>query len=197
MQLTPKYTDHEWVLYLGFDKEVLRDEFLKDLKEIIKDYWYKQKAANAGDSFSKDDIKAPVAGELQIFLTEGKSLGVDLFRKELARRGGKLTSGKIQIKVGFRSPKSLVDLFNSVFVDETLMESLSSNLNKEDIYFETDIIDNPTWRTPTQPAGQMRNLGRLVKLPKSNALLTITASTTFMENGVEQTYIFGDAEYFS
>ncbi len=40
--MTPKYLDHEWVITAVFDTDNTRFEFLKALKEEIRDYWYKQ-----------------------------------------------------------------------------------------------------------------------------------------------------------
>ena len=146
---------------------------------------------------SKDDIKLPVAGELQVYVTEARNLGMDLFRKKIgSTSGARMSTDKIQVRLGFRAPKSLADLFTSVFVDDTLIESLEANLKKDDIFLEHTVDNNPTWRTPTSPAGEMRSMGRLAHLPKSNALLTVTVCIPYTENGAEQLYVFGSAEYF-
>ena len=131
-----------------------------------------------------------MAGELQIYVTEARDLGVERFREKVHSECGE----KLQVRLGFRAPRSLAELFTSVFVDETLMESLETNLNGGDVTIEHFVEDSPSWRTPTRPAGEMRNMGRLAHLPKSNALLTVTVCIPYIENGVEQLYVFGNAE---
>ncbi len=130
-------------------------------------------------------------------MTEARNLGIDLFRKKLGTMpGARMSTDKMQVKLGFRAPKSLADLFTSVFVDETLMESLETNLNKEDVFVDHALENDPSWRTSTKPAGEMRSMGRLAHLPKSNALLTVTVCIPYTQNGVEQLYVFGSAEYW-
>ena len=41
-QMVPRYIDHEWTLNIAFDLEENRVQFLKALKDGIRDYWYKQ-----------------------------------------------------------------------------------------------------------------------------------------------------------
>ena len=138
----------------------------------------------------------PVAGELQVYVTEAKNLGLDLFKRKITTTpGSQVTTDKLQVRIGFRAPKSLADLFTSVFVEDTVIENLETTMHKEDIFVEHILEDNPSWRTPTQPAGEMRSLGRLTHLPKSNALITITVCIPYQENGVEQFFVFGSAEY--
>lgn len=40
--MTPKCIDHDWVLDLGFDNDSHRADFLKKIKEALRDYWYGQ-----------------------------------------------------------------------------------------------------------------------------------------------------------
>eukprot|EP00826_Nyctotherus_ovalis_P015062 TRINITY_DN14246_c0_g6_i1.p3 TRINITY_DN14246_c0_g6~~TRINITY_DN14246_c0_g6_i1.p3 ORF type:complete len:120 (+),score=30.71 TRINITY_DN14246_c0_g6_i1:63-422(+) len=108
----------------------------------------------------------------------------------------KLKSNKIQIRIGFKSPKLLSDLFASVFMNETLMINVASTLEKMDICIEHSMATNFSWRTPGHPAGEMCSLGRLVVLPKTNVLLTFTATATVLKNGQEEPFTFGTAEYF-
>lgn len=135
----------------------------------------------------KADISAPLTGELQIYVTELRNLPVN-------DPGLNGKSNKVQIRIGFRSPKSISDLFASAFVDETLLDSIESNFNKEDIVIEQLVKDNISLRKPDQPAGEMRSLGKLARLPKSNALLTITVCVPYEENGEQKLYVLGNAE---
>ncbi len=130
-------------------------------------------------------------------MTEAKNLGIAQFTALLAEKPEslKMSTDRMQVRLGFRAPRSLAELFASVFVDETLLASVESNLRKDHIFVEHKIEENPSWRTPTKPAGEMRNMGRLAHLPKANALLTVTVCIPYLENGTEQLYVIGSAEY--
>eukprot|EP00826_Nyctotherus_ovalis_P029484 TRINITY_DN23309_c0_g1_i2.p1 TRINITY_DN23309_c0_g1~~TRINITY_DN23309_c0_g1_i2.p1 ORF type:complete len:101 (+),score=33.63 TRINITY_DN23309_c0_g1_i2:64-366(+) len=98
------------------------------------------------------------------------------------------------IRDSFKAPKSIVDLFTSVLINETMIESIERDLKKDDIIIEHDLTPNPSWATAENPAGEMRSIGRLIKLPKSNALLTFSVSATVVKNGVTQSRVFGSGE---
>jgi len=196
-QMEPKHIDHEWSLLLGFEDSEQRKDFLRDIKSSIRDYWYSKRSTHSFDVLKKEDITIPAAGQLQLYITEAKNIGVDILKKELNTHPNmKLKSNKMQIRIGFKSPKLLSDLFASVFMNETLMLNVTSTLEKKDICIEHELGRDFSWRTPGHPAGELCNLGRLVVLPKTNVLLTLTASTTVIKNEQEEPYSFGTAEYF-
>ena len=193
--MNPKHIDHEWSLYLAFNNEYLFKNFLRDIKNIIREYWYNQKAIHSFDVLKKDDISMPAAGQLHVYMTEAKNLGIDELKKELkANPNMKMNTDKLQVRIGFKSPKLLSDLFASVFMNESLMVSVSNTLEKNDIVIEHTLAKNFSWRSPGNPAGEVKNLGRLVVLPKTNVLLTFTVTTSVIKNGSEETYQLGRAE---
>jgi hypothetical protein len=49
---------------------------------------------------------------------------------------------------------------------------------------------NPSWSTEESPAGKMCDLGCLMKIPKTNVLLTFSVAVDAIKNGKVQTYIF-------
>ena len=145
---------------------------------------------------SEEDIKPPLTGNLLVFVSEAKNIGVQGFRDFLSESPGRqATSDQLRVGFEFWAPQRLDNLFRSDFVNDTLLEDFQQNLKKTERFVEHPCVDNPSWRTPEQPAGKAMDLGRVIKLPKSNAYLRLTVYSVYRENGVDMTFEYGRAEY--
>jgi len=200
-QLQPHKIDHDWVLTLGFDGDVSRSEFLDELKSIIRDYWYKERTKNSAISLKKEDVKTPISGQLYIYLTEVKNLPIDALLKHLPSDFC-LDTLKLDIKIGFNLPRSLENIFNSVYMDNSLFNEMDKNLRKDDMIIKKDfkkdsrgkLSSDVDWGTEDSPAGLKYDLGRLATVPKSPIQLTFSASTTVTIKGMPTTYELGYGE---
>lgn len=189
-------TDHEWSLCLGFENTKERSQFLSDLKSIIRDYGYAQRSKSTSREQDKYDVRIPTAGTIQIYITEARNIPADRIRKELSKNSMRMIDNKLKVIIGFKGPKTINDLFSSAFVDETTIEKLETTLNNNHAVVEHELVANPSWSTEENPAGEMCNMGRLLKLPNTNVLLTISVGVTAIKNDIEHTCIFGSGEYF-
>ena len=189
--------DFDWFMNIGFTSEEERLEFLRNLKGELRDYWYQQVIKKTGEKLSNDAIKPPITGELRIFITEAKNLGIKNFRQHIeASAQRRMTGDKLNITLNFRAPNSVEDVFKSVFVDKSVVDAVQSTFKANNIVIEHDIAEDPSWSSPEKPAGELRSMGQVAEMPKSNAFLTITLSAPYEENGTPQEYVFGSAEYF-
>ncbi len=147
------------------------------------------------ESISKEDTKPPVTGDLRVFVSEAKNIGVRRFSEFLRQAPGReAVSNELRVGFDFRAPQKLENAFKSEFVNDTLLEDFKHNL-KDPSHFLTHVCeDNPNWRTPDKPAGDLVNLGKMIKLPKSNAYLRLTLYSLYRENGQEDTFEYGSAE---
>jgi hypothetical protein len=194
-------TDHEWVLTLGFDGDVSRSEFLDGLKSILRDYWYMERTKDSSISLKREDVKTPISGQLYIYLTETRNLAVAELLKRLPSNVYPDTL-QLDIKIGFKSPRSLDGLFSSVYIDTSLLNEMNTNLKKDDIIISGrfkkgsggKLSNDVDWRTEDSPAGFKCDLGRLAIVSKSNIQLTFSASTTVIIKGEPITYDFGSGE---
>lgn len=194
-QMNPNATGHDWSLYLGFEDEKERKDFLANIKDVVRNYRYAERARVSSKLKETYNIESPTAGTLQIYVSEAKNLPIDRFRKELSKNSMKLVDNRLQVRIGFKGPnKPMTDLFTSVFVNESMIDNIEENLKREDICVEHDLVKDPIWSTDTKPAGEMRNIGRLVKLPKTNPLLIFYVCAKVVKNGVQQTCVFGKGE---
>ena len=200
-KLQPYNIDHDWVLTLGFDGDVSRSEFLDELKSIIRDYWHTERTKNSAINLKREDVKTPISGELYIYLTEAKNLPIDQLLKRLPSDVC-LDTLELDIKIGFNLPKSLDNIFNSVYIDNSLFNEMDKNLHKDDIIikkrFKKDnggkLSSDIDWRDENSPAGLKCDLGRLATVPKSPIQLTFSASTTVTIKGMPTTYELGYGE---
>ena len=193
-EMNPEITKHEWSLYIGFKDKEERKECLGNIKDVVRDYGYAQRARGSYKLGEGYDIGGLSIGKLQIFVSEAKNLPIDRFRKELPKNSMRLVNNKLQVRIGFKGPKEVADLFTSVFINESMVENIGNTFKKDDIIVEHDLIKDPVWSTEANPAGEMREIGRLVKLPKSNPFLVFYICATVIKNGVQQPCIFGTGE---
>ena len=144
---------------------------------------------------SKDDVKPPVTGDLRVWVSEAKNLGIARFRDFLQQgHGRQATSDRLQVGFEFRAPDVISDVFKSVFVDESKVEEFTTSIKNTGRFIDHLRVDNPTWRTPENPAGAMVDLGRMIQMPKCNALLRVRVSSEYNENGDVHRYEHGVAE---
>lgn len=203
-QMRPSNIDHDWVLRLGFDSDVSRSDFLDGLKSIIRDYWYSERTKNSSMSLKKDELKSPITGQLFVYLSEARNITLDGVMKQLPP-GFRPDSGEIHIKIGFKAPKSLDDMFNSVYIDNSLHNEMDTNLKKNDIIIKGRLKrasggrsgNDVDWRTEASPAGFKWDLGRLAVVPKSNIQVTFTLAIPGTNRGESATCDFGYGEYFN
>ena len=81
-------------------------------------------------------------------------------------------------------------------LNKSVVDAVSINLKRHNIKIEHDFAEDPSWSSPGKPAGEMISMGQVAEMPKSNAFLTVTLSAPYEENGTQQEYVFGSAEYF-
>lgn len=192
--MNPDVTDHEWCFYLGFNDDDSRNNFVSNLRSSINDYIYPQRVTDSSDKIGTCEIQILPIGTLQIYVTEAKNLAISRLRKELSKNGMRLIDNRLQVRIGFKAPKSIENLFTSIFVEDSMIDSLNTNLHKDEIVVEHDLIPNPSWATEESPAGEMRDMGKLMMLPKTNAMLTISVGVNVMKNRTEQICVFGSGE---
>jgi hypothetical protein len=192
--MNPKITEHEWSLYIGFRDEQERNECLVNFKDVVRDHRYAQRAQAFDKMAEGYNLESPTAGKLQIFVSEAKNLPIDRFQKELSKNSIQLVNNRLQVRIGFKGPSSVADLFTSVFINESMIDSIENTLKKNDIIVEHDLIKDPVLSTEASPAGEMCKIGRLLKIPKSNPMLVFYICATVVKNGVEQPCVFGKGE---
>lgn len=118
------------------------------------------------------------------------------FQEFLQSGSGRSAVGNsLQIRISFRPTKSVADLFNSVYVNETFIDKVEKSIHINEIVVNVNMDENPSWRPKEQPAGIMQSLGQLTHLPKSNTLLKIALTAEYEENKETRLYSFGYAEY--
>ena len=182
-------------MHIGFSDEAVRTDFLGNLKADLRDYWYKEMIRKNGEMLSTEAIKPPVTGELRVFITEAKNLGVQTYKNFIQNSLIRAANfDKLHVKLNFRAPNSVEDVFNSVFVSKTVLEEASKTFRSNSKIIEHSMVDDPSWSTMVKPAGEMVNMGQIVEMPRSNAFLSITVSATYRENDQEQKYVFGSSE---
>lgn len=203
-KMRPSSIDHDWVLRLGFDSDVTRSDFLDGLKSIIRDYWYAERTKNSSMNFGEGELKTPISGQLFVYLSEARNINLDGAMKQLPP-GFRPDSGEICIKIEFKAPRSLDDMFNSVYIDNSLHNEMNANLKKNDIIIKGKLKRGSEgrsgnyvdWRTEESPAGLKWDLGRLAVVPKSNIQVKFTLAIPGTNRGEPATYDLGSGEYFN
>lgn len=187
--------DFDWYMHIGFSDEAARTDFLGNLKADLRDYWYKEMLKKNGEMLSTEAIKPPITGELRVFVTEAKNLETQAFKKFIESSLVRTAFfDKLNVKLHFRAPNSVEDVFNSVYVNKSVLEEVSKTYRTNIKMIEHIMADDPSWSTMVKPAGEMLNMGQVAEMPRSNAFLTITVSAPYKENNQDQEYVFGSAE---
>jgi hypothetical protein len=173
---------HEWILYINFKDSKTQQLFLSRIRFLIRDYWYKQRAEDYYKKLKVDNIKIPISGMLQVYITEVKNLCIAKLNMMLYNNSKvKLLKSIIRVKLCLNSQKNEESIY------------LSSSRAEEVV--EGELKEEFLWSTEEQPAGSLINLGRFMTIPNNNITLKITVTVPIIKEGIEEAYELGSAEY--
>lgn len=194
--MKPSYIDHEWLLYLNFNTERERSIFEGSLRNAINEYYYQKLISGGSQKVKKEDMKSPISGQLYLFLSEAKNIPVGALRRELSSNSD-ASKINVNVQVEFIGPKSMENLFNSMYIEESLLADMNSNLTDAKILASFPANRNFIWRTEDNPAGIKNDMGRLVLPPKSNTLIEFTLFADATIKGRPAHLEFGKGRYAS
>ena len=184
LEITNNKTDYDWKLYLGFKDEVQELEFLRKLKQAIRNFWFDEAIKTRGGlALGKADIRPPITGELRISVTEAKNLYLT----------EKNVTYNPYVKLGFKTTKSIVNLFTSYALEDTFLDRLETTL-KNQHRSSAKSGQNPNWRTPESPEGETISMGTISQIQKQNILIDISVCTEYKEGEETKEYEIGHAE---
>lgn len=193
--LTLEFMDFEWTLFLGFSEESARSEFLRNLRSNVRDCWYNEMVHSPPELMSTNCLKSPLTGELRVFVTEARNLGIAKYKEFLkSSLSRKAITNKVEVLLGFRSPHSFSEIFKSFLIDESELAVVEKTFLKASSSVKSGLAENICWSTLEQPAGEMRSMGEISELPRGNAFLTVKVCTQYREESTNKEYIFGQAE---
>ena len=192
--LKPEKIDFDWVINAGFPKEEMRVEFLKNLKNAMRDYWFGQIIKRTQKKEPSPPLKPPNTGELRIFVTEAHNLGINAYNAHIDKSSNRKASDKLYVKLSFRVPILVEDIRKPVFREKPETGEQQATFDHNVYKVEHIIEENPIWITPENPEGTMISLGKVTEMPQSSVFLYVIVSSPYEENGKPHEYFFGNAE---
>lgn len=193
--LDPSFMDFEWSLYAGFPSQAIREEFLIILKSGLRDSWYNEILNNSIEKLSPEKHRFPLMGELQVFASDAKNIGLSEYKDFINKSGlRKNITSSLNVLLSFKAPSSLKGNYNSLIIEEKEIEATEKNFLKCKASVKHKLNEDLSWVTSEFPGGEKVIMGDVAEVPDSNILLRVKLSIPYKEGESAQEYVFGEAE---
>ena len=189
------FSEFEWSIYAGFASAAVREEFLIIFKSCLRDCWFNEILNNPIERLSPDINRAALMGDLQIFVSEAKNIGISEYKEFISKSlQRKNITQTLNVLLNIMPTGPLAGKYKSLIIEDKDIAALEKTLSKTKATMQIKASENLSWANRELPGGEKEFTIEIAEIPKTNILLKIKISLQYKDGESVEEYVFGEAE---